>query len=81
MTKGKNCDFSFHIRLWSPRCSVDPLMEKAPNPLLFLYSPPSGPVLCFLSMLSGVNILHQALTIMTFIFALSFTGVACVIYT
>lgn len=39
------------------------------------------PVFCFLFKLSAVNILHQVQTITAFIFASSFTGVACAIYT
>lgn len=46
-----------------------------------LILPQSSLVFSFLSMLSAVNILHQTQTITTFIFALSFTGVACAIYT
>lgn len=81
-----NRDLSLHIRLRSPRRLAHPVMDRAPQyapaPLPILpQSPLSRPVFCFLSMLSAVNILHQAQTIMTFIFASSFTGEACAFYT
>lgn len=81
-----NRDLSLYIRLRSPHHPAHPVMDRAPQyalaPLPVLPQfPLSCPVFCFLSMLSAVNILHQAHTIMTFIFASSFTRVACAIYT
>lgn len=85
-----NRDLSLYIRLRSPQCPATSsngqgtsIWPSPPPPLphVLPQSPLSHPVFCFLSILSAVNILHQPQTIMTFIFASSFTGVACAIYT
>jgi len=80
-----NRDVSFHILLWSLHLPSYSVMDRASQ--YALNSPPSlpqsfqsHPVFGFLSMLSAVNILHQAQAIMTFISASSFTGVVCAIF-